>query len=76
MSDFSSSLHFKVAKWGNAQPAMRVTPMAEEVQLCQTRAPNCWLGYSGKKKPTNPLTNNAFLCLKMDITSFSTLILL
>lgn len=53
MSDFSSSLHFKVAKWGNAQPAMRETSMAEGVQLCQTHAPNCWLGYSENNKPMN-----------------------
>lgn len=40
---------------------MRVTPMAEGVQLCQTRAPNCWLGYSGKKKPNKPMNEEHFL---------------
>lgn len=40
---------------------MRVTPMAEGVQLCQTRAANCWLGYSGKKKPNKPMNEEHFL---------------
>lgn len=72
MSDFSSFLDFKVAKWANAYSATSVTLMTEEVQLCQTCASNCWLGYSGKKSPK---TNNTFLCLKLDITALSAILL-
>lgn len=35
--------------------------MAEGVQLCQTHASDCWLGYSEKKKPNKPMNEQHFL---------------